>query len=300
MAVTLQAPLGRLADPTDTSYIPRPEWYFLFLFQTLKFFEGPLEVVGAHILPGLAVVALILAPFIDRGQLRKITKRTTALTILLVAGGIWTALTVAAIRSTPPEAAEHEFEAEVQQWQMLTAEELSGLGYFRKENCYGCHVLGTKGKAVGPDLTKLSGKRDVAWLIAHFKQPAEKVPGSSMPPVQLPDSQLNSLAAFILKLKPTNAEGLDTAPEPAVNGAMLYQKTQCGICHQINNLGMKLGPPLNGLAQRRKREWVVEHFAEPKKLVPGSTMPPYRFKPEDLENITSYMMALPAKPPTEE
>ena len=48
--------LGAMADPTDTSYIPRPEWYFLFLFQTLKFFEGPLEVVGAVVLPTIAMI----------------------------------------------------------------------------------------------------------------------------------------------------------------------------------------------------------------------------------------------------
>jgi len=45
MAVAVRVPLEQLADPTDTSYIPRPEWYFLFLFQTLKFFEGRFEVV---------------------------------------------------------------------------------------------------------------------------------------------------------------------------------------------------------------------------------------------------------------
>ena len=47
MAVAVRVPLEQLADPTDTTYIPRPEWYFLFLFQMLKMFEGPLEVVGA-------------------------------------------------------------------------------------------------------------------------------------------------------------------------------------------------------------------------------------------------------------
>ena len=52
MAMVVRVPLERLADPTDTSYIPRPEWYFLFLFQTLKVFEGPLEVVGSVVLPG--------------------------------------------------------------------------------------------------------------------------------------------------------------------------------------------------------------------------------------------------------
>src|SRR5437879_2541373 len=43
MAVAVRVPLERLADPTDTTYSPRPEWYFLFLFQTLKFFGGALE-----------------------------------------------------------------------------------------------------------------------------------------------------------------------------------------------------------------------------------------------------------------
>ena len=297
LAMTINAPLGRLADPTDTTYVPRPEWYFLFLFQTLKFFEGPLEVVGAHILPGLAVATLAMAPFIDRGKLRKVTQRTTAWGIVLLAGALWAGLTIAAIRSTPPEGADVEAFSEMHEWQTLSPEELAGIGYFRRENCYSCHVLGTKGKAVGPDLTKVSAKRDAAWLIAHFKNPAEKMPGSTMPPVQLADSQLNTLAAFLMKLKPSNVEALDSAPDPIVKGAMVYQQNKCGTCHQVNHVGQKLGPPLNGLAQRRKREWVEQHFAEPQKLSPGSTMPPYRFAPQDLQNVTEYLMSLGVKAP---
>ena len=73
---------------------------------------------------------------------------------------------------------------------------------------------------------------------------------------------------------------------------MVYQQNKCGICHQVNGVGQKLGPPLNGLAQRRKREWVERHFAEPQKMSPGSTMPPYRFAPQDLQNVTDYLMSL--------
>ena len=72
MAIVVRVPLERMADPTDTSYIPRPEWYFLFLFQTLKVFEGPLEVVGTVVLPTLAILALILTPFIDRSKLVRV------------------------------------------------------------------------------------------------------------------------------------------------------------------------------------------------------------------------------------
>jgi ubiquinol-cytochrome c reductase cytochrome b subunit len=89
MAVVARVPLGQLADPTDTAYIPRPDWYFLFLFQTLKFFEGPLEVVGSVVLPGLAVTALFLVPFFDRGRVRRVTERTAAIGVVLLAAIGW-------------------------------------------------------------------------------------------------------------------------------------------------------------------------------------------------------------------
>src|ERR1039458_487663 len=104
MAVAVRVPLEQLADPTDTSYIPRPEWYFLFLFQSLKLFSGPLEVVGSVVLPGLAVLVLILVPFIDCGQMVKVTRRSVAMAFVLLAAIGWGGLTAAAVRSTPKEA----------------------------------------------------------------------------------------------------------------------------------------------------------------------------------------------------
>ena len=65
-APALEAP----ADPADADFIPRPEWYFLGLFQLLKYFPGRLEVVGALVLPGLAVTLLALLPWIDRSPHR--------------------------------------------------------------------------------------------------------------------------------------------------------------------------------------------------------------------------------------
>src|SRR5580704_12063963 len=62
MAIFARVPLGHAADPTDTSFIPRPAWYFLFLFQILKVFEGPLEIVGSLVIPTLAMVLLFLTP----------------------------------------------------------------------------------------------------------------------------------------------------------------------------------------------------------------------------------------------
>src|ERR1700689_1035825 len=101
MAVVAKVPLERLADPTDTAYIPRPEWYFLFLFQTLKFFKGPMETFVSVVLPGLAVLMLLLVPFIDRGPMIRLGKRTFAISLVVLAAIAWTGLTTAAVVTTP-------------------------------------------------------------------------------------------------------------------------------------------------------------------------------------------------------
>src|SRR3954451_447404 len=90
LAVAVRVPLEQLADPTDTTYIPRPEWYFLFLFQTLKYFQGPLELVGSTVLPGLAVLGLMAVPFIDRGRMARVRQRTIAVGIVAIAACAWT------------------------------------------------------------------------------------------------------------------------------------------------------------------------------------------------------------------
>ena len=100
MAVAMEVPLDSVADPTDKSYIPRPEWYFLFLFQALKFFKGSLEVVGALILPTLAVLALLLVPFIDRGRAKVLRERTVAFGVVTLALVGWIGLTVTAMVTT--------------------------------------------------------------------------------------------------------------------------------------------------------------------------------------------------------
>ena len=88
------------------------------------------------------------------------------------------------------------------------------------------------------------------------------------------------------------ADGKD-APESAVDGALLYVSNGCSDCHELNGKGGETGPELNGLADRRKREWVEQHFADPAKFSLGSIMPPYDFNAQDRERITSYLMAIP-------
>ncbi len=60
------------ADPSSTTYVPRPEWYFLFFFQLLKYFEGPVwEPIGVVVLPLLVIALLFVLPLLDRRSERR-------------------------------------------------------------------------------------------------------------------------------------------------------------------------------------------------------------------------------------
>ena len=113
-AIFVPVPLEELADPTDASYDPRPEWYFLFLFQLLKYFEGPLEVIGTVVLPTVAIVLLLLLPFLDKRERVPLRKRPVALTVTSISVLAIVTLTILGGRSpkletsseTPVEQAE--------------------------------------------------------------------------------------------------------------------------------------------------------------------------------------------------
>ncbi len=297
MAVAVRVPLERMADPTDASYIPRPEWYFLFLFQTLKVFEGPLEVVGTVVLPTFAILALILTPFIDRSKVVRVRQRTLAAGIVVLAGLGWGGLTLAAVKSTPPQtaASQIDFSGPVQ-WMQLTPSEMAGVHYYRQEHCANCHNVEGDSPKSGPNLLNTSLRHDATWLTQHFREPEKVAPGSTMTPLNLSDTELKDMLALMLKLTPENGDVVDTAPDFAVAGAVIFQKNACGACHAVNGTGGKLGPVLNGLAARRNEAWVIGHFQNPRKMSPGTPMPPYKFSTVDMQNEVSYLFTLPDKP----
>jgi cbb3-type cytochrome oxidase cytochrome c subunit len=226
----------------------------------------------------------------------RLGKRVFALSAAGLALLGWGALTAAAIMSTPPNPSGRApgFDsADLRDWQKLTPEELSGLTFFRSENCVACHA-GSGKKSTGPDLTQMpENHRNVAWMVKHFKEPGEVVPGSSMPPVNLRDSELNALSLFVLKLTPENEEELLLAPADAVTGANIYRENHCSACHQLQGSGMKIGPSLDGVGDRRNRQWLEAHFKDPKSLSPNSKMPAYKFTPAQMDAICQYLLQMP-------
>jgi ubiquinol-cytochrome c reductase cytochrome b subunit len=120
------------ADPSDSAYIPRPEWYFLFLFQLLKYFPGSLEWLGTTVIPIIAVVALFLLPFYDRNSRRFWKARPWAISIMSVMVVGIVALTVLAVVTTPAQEVTGTIAGTVPE-QILAGQDLYSI------NCTECH-----------------------------------------------------------------------------------------------------------------------------------------------------------------
>jgi mono/diheme cytochrome c family protein len=120
------------ADPNDASYIPRPEWYFLFLFEMLKYFPGQIEWVGTAIIPTLAILVLFLLPFIDRNPKRYWKKRKFAITLMTIIVIGMVALTIISAVSTPPQEESGTIAESISE-QVIAGEELYSI------QCVECH-----------------------------------------------------------------------------------------------------------------------------------------------------------------
>ncbi len=137
LAYFVGASLEEIADPSDATYTPRPEWYFLFLFQLLKFFPGDLEVIGVIVLPVIAIVFLILLPWIDRSSRRHPAGRPVVIGVTVFGMVAAVFLTVQAVEEAPPPGG--------------TTAEGDRTAALYVDNCAGCHGS-TVAVAPGTDL----------------------------------------------------------------------------------------------------------------------------------------------------
>jgi mono/diheme cytochrome c family protein len=131
------------ADPSDSAYVPRPEWYFLFLFQLLKYFPGKLEWLGTTVIPIIAVLALFLLPFFDRNSRRHWKARPWALGIMSVVVVGMVGLTITAAVTTPPQEETSTIASTISA-QIVAGQDLYSV------NCVECHGAdGEGGEVIG-------------------------------------------------------------------------------------------------------------------------------------------------------
>jgi quinol---cytochrome c reductase cytochrome c subunit, bacillus type len=188
MSIVLGAEQGPKADPTTTTYVPRPEWYFFFLFELLRVLKPPALVPIATIgIPTICMVLLLLLPFYDRNPERRPERRPIAAT-----AGIMTIVAMAyltysgAVAGSPTE-----IDLKVAPQYEAGKEVVAGSG------CLACHKLGDNGNnGPGPELTHIGARIPRAAIIRSVE-----IGPSIMPSFrELPPKKLNELADFLSSL----------------------------------------------------------------------------------------------------
>ncbi|MGD8858950.1 MAG: cytochrome b N-terminal domain-containing protein [Myxococcales bacterium] len=274
------AHLDAPADPT-VDYHPRPEWYFLFLFQLLKYLPGSMELVGTVILPGLAGAFLFVLPFLDRGESNALRARLPWLApILAGALGVvfltWQAFeddandaAYQAALENSAERAERAIELASNgippggPLEMLKRDPLTrGPDVYSRE-CTKCHVMNGEGERAAPDHTGFASR---TWIMSVLLDPnAEHNFGTTeidgMKPMgKLGADALHAATEFLF------AEGHQDGDPPydaelAAEGKKIFEN-KCMDCHYYEGDGawMFEGPEMKGYASL---DWIEGQIRNP-------------------------------------
>lgn len=255
------APLEAPADPSS-AYDARPEWYFLPLFQLLKYFPGRLEPIGALGVP-LAVGALLLGlPRLPRGA-------ATTLVLALAGGAVALGLQARRedLRNPQYAAGRARAEAAARRALALAKEGVppaGGTAVYDNDplvrgrrlfaaRCAGCHVLGAMGEPRGPLLTGWSSR---AWLTDFLRDPdGPRYFGRTkklhlMKPVKPTGDELRALVEYLYSL---GGGSFDAAM--AARGQAIFRRESCEDCHAVD--GKTEGDGAPNLAGRGSVAWVA-------------------------------------------
>jgi menaquinol-cytochrome c reductase cytochrome b/c subunit len=194
LSIIFGAELGPKADPTTTTYVPRPEWYFFFLFELLRVIKPPILTPLATIgIPTICLILLIALPFIDRGPERRPERRPIATftgIFVIVAMGYLTYLGAAA---GSPNSIDLEVGAEYEAGKLVVAQ----------SGCLACHKIGENGNdGPGPELTHIGDTLPADAIRRTLENPTPPMPSyANMDPVKKED-----LVAFLSQLTSENEE----------------------------------------------------------------------------------------------
>ena len=191
MALLFGAELGPKADPTTTTYTPRPEWYFFFLFELLRVIKPPeLTFLATIGIPTIALMMLLLLPFYDRSPERHPLKRPIAM--------IGAAATVAAMAylstlgaiAGPPSEIELEVASKYENGKQVVA----------SSGCLGCHKIGENGNKLGPNLTDVGSRLGKAAIARTLVNPTPPMPPYRQMQKDNPE-QFNQLVEYVASLR---------------------------------------------------------------------------------------------------
>jgi ubiquinol-cytochrome c reductase cytochrome b subunit/menaquinol-cytochrome c reductase cytochrome b/c subunit len=198
LALMFGAELGPKADPTTTTYVPRPDWYFFFLFEVLRVMRNvpkftPMATIGV---PTICMILLFLLPFYDRSPERRIERRPVALAAAVATIAAMAFLTYSGANTGSPNsvALKPPSSLSAQQAAVFRA----GEDVVGQSGCLACHVIGDNGNnGPGPVLTHIANTVPAAQIASTLRNPTPPMPSFK----DLPPQKFNNLVQFLSDLQ---------------------------------------------------------------------------------------------------
>jgi ubiquinol-cytochrome c reductase cytochrome b subunit len=314
LALRFGAPLEAPADP-GSNFIARPEWYFLFLFQLLKYFEGPLQIVGTVILPGIATAFLAALPFLDRKKSRRVRDRAPFVALVGLGIAFAALLSFLAIdhdrHDTTIAVQKKRAKREAERALALAAKGVPAAGatYMMAQDpltrgervfvreCMSCHAL----EGVGPKERKapdLSGYLSRAWIRQVLIDPDSKrlFGGTKVEGMKsfhdLPKENLEKLIDIVYAQRDPKAPAPEERP-----GGNLLSELECTNCHDFEDWYGLEGP---SLFKYGTAEWIGKVIDDPESDVfygAPNEMPAFaeRLPKEDRDALVAFLLSLEAR-----
>ena len=261
------------ADPTSSDYIPRPEWYFLGLFQLLKYFPGRLEIIGALVIPGVVMLFLVLLPWIDRTGPREWRSRRLVLSV--IATGLATVIALTTLGAMDKPA------AVTKDWNLR--ERAGALIVLSDERCTRCHAPDKMAPVIEPGRISKTGE----WLAAHAADP--EVIGPGVRPA--PDANEAETAAILAALARLRS-GAPPAIDAETRRMTLLVNRHCINCHKIDGVGGTDGPDLSKIGGKLDLDTIVKRITNPIDVQSDAEMPEFgtKLSAEEIAAIARWLV----------
>jgi ubiquinol-cytochrome c reductase cytochrome b subunit len=299
------APLEAQADPSQP-YEARPEWYFMFLFQLLRYFEGPYEVIGTFGLPTAFFLILFFWPFLDRNPHRSPRLRPFSMGLLGLGTAALVGLTIYAIntdvRMREPTLAAASTPSAPPAGPIQRAD----VATIYNSQCLACHGVDGSGQQIRAGMPTIPDFTSFAWQMSQTDVDiAHRIKDGNEPLMpayrdKLSDQQILALTVYVRAFT-AQPPGVPAAPGPSPMAAQMppvsIYRAYCLACHDIDGrggIGRKSMPDLPDLTDSK---WQAAHSdAQFKKSIldgKGKFMQPMKdkFSPTDADRMVSYVRA---------
>ncbi len=295
------------ADPAS-NFVARPEWYFLFLFQLIKYFDGPVQWIATMLIPGAAAAVLVALPWL--GKRSPWVARGVVGAML---AGICTLTAVAISEDAANESYQHSREvglADAKRAREFAREGVpvaGGIAVFDndpqqqtrklfKDHCETCHELNGRGGEEGPSLTDYGSR---AWLTGLLRNPRDpRYYGGSkheamepLPPETLPDPEMAALVEYLMHLSGPELGATDTTLVAQGKALWDSDRLECSGCHEIEAGKEGAGPTLAGRGTLAWLVRIIENSSAADLYGESAEMPQFatKLKPPEIAALAQFI-----------